>query len=82
MEKAILDVYKENTNSPYDKIQKSPYWGIMHDGIAKFSKEFNGVYMRGINDDFEPFNVPYCLSRMEGGVNGFDLGKWIFTCRF
>ena len=36
-EKAILKAYKKNPDSKYSIIKKAPYWGIMHDGIQKFS---------------------------------------------
>ena len=79
IEKAILDVYVNHTpGSLFDQIKKSPYWGLMHDGITKFTTEFNGVYLRGINPESEPFSVPYCLTKMNGGVNGFDLGNYLF----
>ena len=35
MEKAILDVYVQKEDSPYNILKKSPFWGIMHDGIVK-----------------------------------------------
>ena len=46
MEKAILEVHKMEPNSVYGRIHKSPYRGIMHDGITKYSTELNGVYLR------------------------------------
>ena len=73
---AILDAYRyDQPDSIYKVIQKSPYWSLMHDGISKFSTEYNGVYLRGINDKKEPVNILYCLSKMRGGVNAFDTGK-------
>ena len=47
----------------------------MNDGISKFSNELNGVYLCGINEQNHPFDVPYCSSKMEGGVDSFDLGE-------
>ena len=78
---AILDAYRyDQPDSIYKVIQKSPYWSLMHDGISKFSTEYNGVYLRGINDKNEPVNILYCLSKMRGGVNAFDTGK-LFSFR-
>ena len=28
---------------------KDPQWSLMHDGISKFSTEYNGVYLKGID---------------------------------
>ena len=78
MEKAILDVYKNKTpGSLYEQIKTSPFWGIMHDDISKFSTEYNGVFLRGIDEGNDPFKVPYLLNKMKGGVNSYDLGKFI-----
>ena len=77
---AILDAYRyDQPDSIYKVIQKSPYWSLMHDGISKFSTEYNGVYLRGMNDKNEPVTIPYCLSKMRG-VNTFDTGK-LFSFR-
>ena len=78
IEKAILDVYQKDTpESPYKTIEASPFWGLMHDGISKFGREYNGSFISGINRNYEPINVPYHLSKMKGGVNGFDLGLFL-----
>ena len=79
VEKAILNAYHHDTpESPYRTIKASPYWGFMHDGISKFGKEFNGLYMRGIDRSYEPINVPYHLSKKKRGEIGFDLGLYLF----
>ena len=72
-EKAILEAYKIQDGSIYDEMRKSIFWGLMHDGISKFTKEYNGVYLRGVNESFDPFVAPYCLQKMNGGVNAYDL---------
>ena len=78
---ATLDAYRhDQPDSIYKVIQKSPYWSLMHDGISKFSTEYNGVYLRGTNDKNEPVNILYCLSKMRGAVNAFDTGK-LFSFR-
>ena len=71
MEKAILEVHKMEPNSVYGRIHKSPYRGIMHDGITKYSTELNGVYLRGIDENFNPFTGPYCLTKVPGGLDGY-----------
>ena len=83
VEGAILDVYRYHTpRSLYDQIKKSPFWGIMHDGVSKFCNDFNGVYLRGINEQNHPFDVPYCLTKMKGGVDSFDLGENFYFISF
>ena len=79
VEKVILHAYHHDTpESPYRTIKTSPYWGFMHDGISKFGKEFNGLYIHEIDENYEPINVLYHLSKMKGGVTGFDLGLYLF----
>ena len=41
-EKAIQG-YKSDPNSIYSVLNKSSFWGFMHDGISKFTKEYNGI---------------------------------------
>ena len=50
-EQASVEAYKKQPGSPYSLINKSPFWGFIHDGISKFGKEFNGYYLRGIHPD-------------------------------
>ena len=60
VERSILDVYRHHTQgSLYDQIKKSSFRGIIHDGISKFCNELNGVYLRGMNEQNHPFDVPY-----------------------
>ena len=73
LEKSILDVFKNSDGTLYDLIKKSDYWGIMHDGISKFTNDYNGVFLRRVN--YEPFTVPYCLKEMGAGADlGFKKG--------
>ena len=55
---------------------------MMHDGIVKFSTEYNGVFLHGVNmETYEPIFLPYRLQKMRGGVNAYDLVDAIFdTC--
>ena len=74
MEKTILDAYIAKEGSLYNDMRKSEFGGIVHDGIATFSNEFNGVYIRGVNiNDDKPFVVPYSLQKMPAGVNAYTL---------
>ena len=78
-EKAILNAYSHDTlKLPYRTIKASPHWGFMHDGISKFGKKFDGFYIHGSDEIYDPINVPYHLSKMKGGVSGFDLGLYLF----
>ena len=70
---AILKAYKKNPDSKYSIIKKAPYWGIMHDGIQKFSIEYNGMLLQTINPEtYDLVLVPFCLMKMHGGVNAYD----------
>ena len=72
-EKAILKAYKKNPDSKYSIIKKAPYWDIMHDGIQKFSIEYNGKFLQTINPETCDFVlVPFRLMKMHGGVNAYD----------
>ena len=78
IEKAILDVYQKDTpESSYKAIEASPFWELMYDGISKFRREYNDSFICGINKNYEPINVPYHLSKMKGGVNGFDFSLFL-----
>ena len=78
VENAILDVHqKDKSESPYKSIEASPFWGLMHDCISNFGGECNGSFICGIEKNYGPINVPYHLSKMKGGVDGFDLGLFL-----
>ena len=78
VEKAVLDIYQKDTPElPYKTIEASPFWGLMHDGIGKFGREYNGSFICGVDKNYERINVPYHLSKMRGGVNIFDLGLFL-----
>ena len=79
-ERAILDAYRfDEENSVYKQLEQAPYYSIMHDGISKFGVEYNGVYLRGTDANHAPLNVPYCLSKMKGGVTGVDNANAIIS---
>ena len=72
-EKASLKAYKKNPDSKYFIIKKASYWGIMHDGIQKFSIEYNGMLLQTINPEtYDLVLVPFRLIKMHGGVNVYD----------
>ena len=68
----IMNEYKNNANSLHAKLKRSLVWSLMHDGISKFSTEYNGVYLQGIDEDLNRFDVPFCLTKLEGGVSAYD----------
>ena len=65
-------MYKNNQNGLYKNLKRSPVWSLMHDRISKFSTKYNGVYLKGIDGDQNPFDVPFCLTKLKGGVNAYD----------
>lgn len=51
----------------------------MHDGISKFKKGFNGVYMWGVHPDtYKPVLVPYCLRKIKGRITAYNLAESLF----
>ena len=78
VQRAILDAYRfDEKTSICETMRKSPFWSLMHDGISKFGTEFNGVCLRGIDDEYDPIAVPFILQQMKGGVNAFDTASAI-----
>ena len=71
-EKAILKAYKKNPDSKYSIIKKAPYWSIMHDGIQKFSIEYNSMLQTISPETYDLVLVPFRLMKMHGGVNAYD----------
>ena len=56
----ILDVYRyNNSSSVYTKFTTTPFFSVMHDGITKFATKYNGVLLRAIDENNDPFVVPY-----------------------
>ena len=39
----------------------------MHDGIQKFCKELNGVFVRSLSSSSLPVNISWSLTEIEGG---------------
>ena len=73
VERAILNAYRNDANSVHAKLKRSPVWLLMHDGISKFTTEYNGVYLKGIDEDLNPFDLPLCLTELKGGVTAYDI---------
>ena len=72
-EHAIQNASRNDANSLHAKLKRSPVWSLMHDGISKFSTEYSGVYLKGIDEDLNPFDVPLCLTKLKGGVTAYDI---------
>ena len=72
-EHAIQNASRNDANSLHAKLKRSPVWSLMHDGISKFSTEYNGVYLKGADEDLNPFDVPFCLTKLKGGVTVYDI---------
>ena len=48
------------------------FYGLMHDDITKFGKEYNGNYLRGVDCKlYRPFNQPYFLKNVPGAMNSY-----------
>ena len=56
------------------KIKSSLFFGLMHDGITKFGKEYNGTYLRGVDcETYELFNLLYFLTNVPCAINSYLL---------
>ena len=72
LQHAVCDVFTESTDSPNGALRKpyGKYYSIMHDGIQKFSRELNGVFIRTVqldDDGVKIINIPWKLSEIPGG---------------
>lgn len=79
-EKCILKAYQEDPNGLFKKVTKDcQYWGIMHDGIQKFSIEYNGMFISAVDPDtFKLMLLPFRLMPMKGGPNAHDVIQSLF----
>ena len=71
LQRAVCDVFTESTDSPNGALRKpyGKYYSIMHDGIQKFSRELNGVFIRTVqldDDGVKIINIPWKLSEIPG----------------
>ena len=62
-------------------IKLHPFGQLLTYGISKFSTEYNGVVLRGVNQQLEPFHVTYGLRKMKGGVDAHDTADDIIKVR-
>ena len=76
IQNGIVEAYK-HMKAP-TPINKAPYvalngpfgkfYSVMNDGIQKFGHEFNGVFLRTVDDaDLDIVNLPWALSDIPGG---------------
>ena len=66
-----LDVPTPLNQAPFAALKNGPFgkfYSIMNDGIQKFSTEFNGVFLRTIDTDFDITNLPWALTQIPGKV--------------
>ena len=40
--------------------------------IEYLNSQPNTIYLKGIDGDQNPFDVPFCLTKLKGGVNAYD----------
>ena len=45
----------------------------MHVGISKFSSELNGIYLRYLDAENNPYSFPYALKKVRGDHNAYVL---------
>ena len=61
-ERPILNAYRNDANSLHAKLKQFPVWLLMHDDISKFSTEYKGIYLKDIDKDLNPYDVPFCVT--------------------
>ena len=81
---ALLDSYRQSNeeNNPYQQLRSfnGKYYSISHDGIQKFSKELNGVYVRTLSGKSLPVHMPWSLTEIPGGsLNAKKLVKHVIN---
>ena len=72
-EHLILNSYGNDANNLHAKLKRFPAWLLMHDGISKFSTEYKRIYLKGIGKDLNPFDMPFCLTKLKDGVTAYDI---------
>ena len=78
-EKSILKAYTDDPESLYSTVRKAKYWSIMHDGIQKFSVEYNGIFITTIDPDtFKLLLLPFRLMKMKAGVDAHATCESLF----
>ena len=71
---ALLNTFRKDTQNkgnPYNVLFNQhcgKFYSIMHDGVQKFAKELNGVFIRTLSETSNIVNVPWALKEIEGGL--------------
>lgn len=85
IQRGIVDTYKnletptKVNEAPYAALKKGQfgmYYSIMNDGIQKFRKEFNGVFLRTLDKDFNISNLPWALTKIPGNFSLFIVTRF------
>ena len=63
----MTEIKKDNPYNILKNQHSGKNYSIMHDGIQKFSKELNGVFVRTLSEHIEIVNVPWALKEIKGG---------------
>ena len=71
-----------NPDSVFKILRKSPYWGIMHDGLQKFNTDYIGVYIQGLDISYNPICIPFHLTKMKAGINACDIANALIEMIF
>lgn len=64
-----LEIPTKVNKAPYHSLKDTngQYYSIMNDGIQKFTKEFNGVFVRTVDVDINIKNLAWSLDKIPGG---------------
>ena len=75
-----LDVATSMNQAPFSALKKGSFgrfYSILNDGIQKFCNEYNGVFLRTVDEDFDVKNLPWALTKIPGGLNAIYTRKAI-----
>ena len=72
--------HRSSPSSAFQKVQKSPFWGFIHDSIIKFGMDFLGIFIKGVDSDtIRPVSTPLCLEHIKRGHTGVDLANYLVS---
>ena len=64
---ALLESYRQDDDEENSKTPRSIWEILLHDCIQKFNKELNGISIRSFFSAWNPLNIPWSLTEIEGG---------------
>ena len=63
-------MFNMDSNNPYRKLEKSEYYGVIHDATSHWVKQLNTVFIRAVDDDGSIVKVPFSMKQVAGSLTG------------